>query len=144
MSTPTNLEDQLLRDEGKKSSAYQDGLGYWTIGVGTCIDAKKGCGLTDEEIMFLLRNRLSENEAALSRQFPWTDALDDVRRGALLNMVYQMGLHGLGEFHNFLAALQQGDYNKAAEEMLDSTWAKSQSPARAKRLSIQIQTGVWQ
>lgn len=140
----TCLEDQLKRDEGSRASAYQDGLGFWTIGIGICIDARKGCGLTDEEILLLFNNRLTKNEAALAAQFPWTDALDPVRRGALLNMVYEMGLHGLGEFREFLGRLQAGDYNGAAAAMLDSTWARAQSPARAERLAEQIRTGVWQ
>lgn len=140
----SSLEDQLKRDEGSKPSAYQDGLGFWTVGIGTCIDARKGCGLTDDEQLFLLRNRLPINEAALSKQFPWTDALDEIRRGALLNMTYQMGLHGLGEFRDFLSKLQTGDYVGASAAMLDSTWAKTQSPARAQRLAQQIISGTWQ
>jgi lysozyme len=142
--TPTNLAEQLERDEERRASVYPDPLGYWTIGVGICVDARKGCGLADEEIDFLRDNRIRKNTAALSAQFPWTDALDEVRRGALLNMVFQMGLHGLGEFRVFLAKLEAGDLAGAAEAMLDSTWAKVQSPARAKRLSQQILTGVWQ
>lgn len=142
--TPTNLIEQLSRDEDRRASAYQDGLGYWTIGVGTCIDARKGCGLTDPEIDLLLSNRIAAVTAQLSQQFPWTDVLDEVRRGVLLNMAYQMGIHGLAEFRQMLQALQQGDYSSAAAAMLDSTWAKSQSPDRAQRLSKQMETGEWQ
>ena len=138
------LADQLKRDEGLKASAYQDQLGFWTIGIGTCIDARKGCGLTEAEILLLFNNRLVINEAALSAQFPWTDVLDPARRGVLLNMVYQMGLHGLGEFREFLGRLQAGDYDGAAAAMLDSTWARTQAPARAERLAEQIRSGVWQ
>lgn len=140
----TNLAEQLSRDEGKKSSVYQDSRGFWTIGIGICVDARAGCGLDDEEILFLFDRRRKRAEAALSREFPWTDALDDARRGALTNMVFQMGAHGLGEFRQFLAALQQKDYEAAGEHMLDSAWAREQTPARAKRLSEQIKTGVWQ
>lgn len=143
MQTVTNLEEQLARDEDKKHSAYPDPLGYWTIGIGICIDSRKGCGLTDDEIDYIFQNRIRRAKTALSAAFPWTDALDEVRRGALLNMVYQMGLHGLGEFREFLAALQVRDYTAAAAKMLDSVWARSQSPDRAHRLSQQILTGQW-
>jgi lysozyme len=44
-----NVIEQLTREEGKRRSAYQDHLGYWTIGVGRLIDARKGGGLSDEE-----------------------------------------------------------------------------------------------
>jgi lysozyme len=140
----TRLEDQLRRDEGYQSSAYQDGLGYWTIGIGICVDRRKGCGLYEEEIDFIFQNRVKQNTCALSAEFPWTDALDDVRRGALLNMVFELGLHGLSGFPKFLAALQVRDFAGAAAAMLDSVWAKTQSPDRAKRLAQQIITGVWQ
>ncbi len=142
--TPTNLIEQLSRDEGRRASAYQDGLGYWTVGVGTCIDARKGCGLTEAEIDLLLSNRVAAITAELSKQFPWTDLLDDVRLGALRNMAYQMGIHGLAEFRQMLQALQQGNYSSAAGAMLDSIWARTQSPDRALRLSKQIETGEWQ
>ena len=140
----TNIEEQLLADEGKKSSAYQDKYGYWTIGIGTCIDGRLGCGLTDEEQLYLLRNRVEQRKQAISQQWPWTDALDEVRLGVLVNMSYQMGLHGLGNFKQFLDALQRGDYSAAKEAMLDSLWARSEDSPRANRLALQIETGVWQ
>ena len=34
----TQLEQLVIGHEGKKKSAYQDSLGYWTIGVGRLID----------------------------------------------------------------------------------------------------------
>lgn len=140
----TNLEEQLKRDEGYETSVYPDGLGYLTIGIGICVDKRKGCGLLPEEIDFIFQNRMKKDAAALSADFPWTDALDNARRGVLLNMTFEMGLDGLGEFHEFLSALQQKDYPTAATAMLDSLWAKKQSPDRAKRLSQQILTGIWQ
>jgi lysozyme len=140
----TNLKDQLRRDENSRASVYPDSLGFWTIGIGICVDSRKNCGLFPEEIDFIFENRVKKNEAALSAEFPWTDALDEVRRGALLNMVFEMGLRGLGDFHQFLAALEAKNYSAAAVAMLDSLWARSQSPARAQRLSQQILTGVWQ
>jgi len=137
------IEEQLGRDEGRKSSAYQDQYGYWTIGIGTCVDATKGCGITDEEMDLLLANRIAKNKSQIQEQFPWTTSLDEARFGVLLNMSYQLGMHGLGEFRQFLAALQQGDYEAASAHMLDSKWAKQDSPDRAQRLSEQIKTGVW-
>jgi lysozyme len=39
-----------------------------------------------------------------------------------------------------LEALRTGDYADAADEMLDSAWAR-QTPARAQRLAQQMRTG---
>jgi len=43
-----------------------------------------------------------------------------------------------------LAAVQVGNWISAAAAMLDSDWARNQSPARAQRLSVQIQTDTRQ
>jgi len=139
----TSVEDSLRRDEGSKSSAYQDSRGYWTIGIGTCIDARANCGLTDAEIELLFQNRLALAKARLAEQFPWTTALDEVRLGVLENMVYQMGVAGLAEFRTMLTCLQQGNYVSASRAGLDSLWAKTQSPDRAARLMQTLETGIW-
>jgi lysozyme len=44
-----NIAEQLRRDEGEVLHAYQDKYGYWTIGVGRLIDARKGGGISVEE-----------------------------------------------------------------------------------------------
>jgi lysozyme len=35
------LAEMLTRDEGRVRHAYQDHLGFWTIGVGRLIDQRK-------------------------------------------------------------------------------------------------------
>ena len=50
------LAQMLEAEEGRKRSAYQDHLGYWTIGVGRLIDRRKGGGLSPDEIDYLLTN----------------------------------------------------------------------------------------
>jgi len=56
----TTLADQLRAEEGERASAYQDSLGYWTIGVGRLIDARKGGRLRSNEIDFMLTNDIEE------------------------------------------------------------------------------------
>ena len=138
---PSSLEEQLLRDEGCRMTAYQDSRGFWTIGIGTCIDSRANCGLSSDEIELLFNNRVTQARTSLEFEFPWVAALDQVRLEALENMTFQMGVHGLAEFHDMLRALQQGDFSGAAVAMLDSAWAKVQSPDRAKRLAKQILSG---
>lgn len=137
------LTKQLRRDEGEVLTAYQDHLGYLTIGVGRLIDKRKGGGITPEESAYLLSNDIDKREAELLRRAPWMANLDPVRFGALLNMAFQMGVDGLLGFKNTLAMVRGGDYEGASSGMLESTWAK-QTPERAKRISDQMKTGVWQ
>jgi len=137
------LTKQLRRDEGEKLAAYQDHLGYWTIGVGRLIDSRRGGGITAEESAYLLSNDIDKREAELLRRAPWMANLDPVRFGALVNMAFQMGVDGLLGFKNTLAMVREGDYAGASSGVLQSLWA-TQTPSRAKRISDQIKTGVWQ
>ena len=134
---------QLKRDEGEVLHAYQDHLGYWTIGIGILIDKRKGGGLRPEESEFVFRNRLKLLDAELTRRLPWISKLDPARKGVLINMAFQMGVAGLLGFKNTLALIEAGQYQDTAKAMLQSKWA-TQTPARAQRLSNQMATGQWQ
>lgn len=138
-----NLADQLQREEGRKRHAYQDHLGFWTIGVGRLIDARKGGGLRESEIDLLLANDIDEKAAQVRAALPWTDGLDEARRAVLIGMAFQMGTDGLLKFKNTLAFVKAKDYACAARGMLNSLWAQ-QTPARALRMAKQMETGTWQ
>jgi lysozyme len=138
------LTRQLRGDEGVEKQAYQDHLGFWTIGVGRLIDKRKpGSGLRGYEIDYLLRNDIDERIDELTRRLSWFVDLDDARKGVLLNMSFQMGVDGLLGFKNTLTMIRDGKYQMASEAMLQSLWAR-QTPERAKRMSEQMRTGIWQ
>ena len=137
------LTAQLRRDEGQRPLAYQDHLGYWTIGAGRLIDSRKpGAGLRPDEIDYLLRNDINDRVAALQKALPWFGELDQARQGVLINMAFQMGTAGLLAFRSTLSHVAAGRYNEAATQMLQSKWAE-QTPARARRLAEQMKTGEW-
>lgn len=137
-----SLEDQLARDENEVLYAYQDSLGFWTIGVGHLIDVRKGGMISLEVSRMLLRLDIAEAVAFVDKNLPWAQCLDPIRKEALVNMAFNMKEHLL-EFHDFLAKLEANQFSAAAAAMLDSKWA-TQVGDRAKRLSIQIQSGVRQ
>ena len=137
------LHRQLSRDEGNVLHAYQDHLGYWTIGTGILIDQRKGGGLRPEESEFIFNNRVKIITAEVEQKIPFFKDLSKPRQGVLLNMAFQMGVSGLLGFRNTLRTIESGDYKKAADEMLRSLWAR-QTPERARRLSVQMATDRWQ
>lgn len=139
----TCIEEQLRLDEGERLTAYQDHLGYWTIGVGRLIDARKGGGISRAESALLLQHDIERVERAIRRALPWADALDDARFGVMVNMGFQLGVAGLLGFAQTLASIKAGEYSHAADRMLASRWA-SQTPARATRLAEQMRSGRWQ
>lgn len=138
-----NLAQMLEKEEGRRRACYQDHLGYWTIGVGRLIDERRGGGLTDDEIDYLLANDIARKTAEIEAVLPWAKSLDEVRRAVLIAMAFQMGVTGMLQFKTALAHARLGDYKGAASSMLDSRWAR-QTPARAQRMAKQMETGQWQ
>lgn len=138
-----NLTRQLVEEEGEVLYEYKDHLGFSTIGVGRLIDKRKGGGITKEESRYLLMNDINHFTRDVSAALPWFSALDSPRKAVLIGMAFQMGLSGLMKFKNTLAHIKAGRYEKAAEGMLDSLWAR-QTPERAKRMAKQMKTGEWQ
>lgn len=134
--------DQIKQDEGLVLHAYQDHLGFWTLGYGRLIDKRKGGKISEDEALYLLKNDISERVDVLSKQISFWNKLDDVRKAVLLNMSFQLGVAGLMKFKTTLAFIEAGDYENAAANMLKSKWA-SQTPNRAKRLAVQMRTGKW-
>lgn len=130
------IEEELIRDEGKKESAYTDSLGFITIGIGRMIDARKGGKLTDQEIMYLFRNSLTVVENFLNKNIPWWTTLSAVRQRVLINMAFNLQ-GNLLNFKKFLFAVQAGQYDIAAAEMEDSKWF-GQVGKRAKRLQYMM------
>lgn len=134
---------RLLRgDEGEVLHAYQDHLGYWTIGVGRLIDKRKGGGISKAESAFLLSNDIAEIEGELDRRLPWWRQLSDARRAVLMVMAFQMGVDGLLGFKNTLAMVKAENFDGAARGMLASLWAR-QTPERAHRMSEQMRVNEW-
>jgi len=136
------LRTQLARDEGRVAHAYQDSLGFWTIGVGHLIDAHKGGRLPEHIIDALLDHDINEHTQELFARLPWVKDIDPPRQAVLVNMAFNLGVSGLLGFTNTLAFVRSKDYERAADNMLDSKWAK-QVGQRADRLAQQMRTGEW-
>jgi len=130
----------LARDEGFRSSVYSDSLGYWTIGIGRLVDARKGGGITRREAEYLLANDVERVCKELDANIPWWKALDTPRRVVLVSMVFQLGMKGVLTFRNTLTAVREGRYEDAANGMLASRWA-TQTPLRVTRLAAVMATG---
>lgn len=137
-----SLVRQLREEEGEVLHEYKDHLGFSTIGIGRLIDKRKGGGITREEAEYLLNNDIQRFTRAVLAELPWVATLDDVRKGTLIGMAFQMGVNGLLNFKTMLSLMEAKRYTEASKAMLDSLWAR-QTPARAKRLAAQMRTGVW-
>lgn len=131
----------LKRHEGFRHRKYKDTLGHWTIGYGHKILPTENfdTGITKQQGETMLRE---------DAQDAWVSAMKLMHRNGVKltptnreqlmrvipNMVFQMDTRGVSKFKNMWTALAVGDYNKAADEMLDSRWHK-QTPNRSKELA---------
>jgi lysozyme len=147
------IAEDLIRDEGLVLHRYICPTGYPTIGVGRNLDSpgiseaeaevigtQNPEKITEQQAQLLLKNDISRVEDELLLGFPWSRSLNKARYMAIVNMVFQLGITRFRRFRKTIAHLEAGRWEEAADEMLDSLWAR-QTPARAGRQSERIRTG---
>lgn len=133
-------------NEGCRLEAYQDTLGVWTIGYG-CTGPEIVAGLVwnQEQADSQFQYRYAQAVAGAIQHFgnpPWFHALNEVRQAACIDMVYQLGPRGFGEFEQMLSALHCQEWQEAHDTCLQSLYAE-QTPARARRNASIFLTGQW-
>jgi lysozyme len=133
------LIEQLKIHEGVKLKPYKCSAGKLTIGVGKNIEDN---GITLEEAEYLLQNDIAEARSQLLHAFPWMVDFNDARISAMINFTFNVGIGTVKKFENTLAYMQSGEWDKAADEMMDSRWAR-QVGNRAIEVTDQIRTGKW-
>jgi len=123
-----SLLDRICEHEGFEPKPYPDPLSGgepYTFGHGLTF-------ITEEESKEIVRGRIVKLQSEIMDGFPWVTSQPVIE--VMIEMAYQMGVRGLSNFTNFLAACKRGDYQTAADEMLDSRWAV-QTPSRARELA---------
>lgn len=143
MST-VGLKQQLVRDEDIVDHAYEDSLGFLTIGCGHLIDKRRGGSIPRHIIDALLEWDITQKSAELYTAFPWATLLDEPRKATLINMAFQIGINGLRGFVHAMAYMKTGEYTAASLAFADSKVARDQTPERWRRHCDQLRTGVWQ
>lgn len=138
LSQADKLKQQIKLHEGVEYRVYEDTQGILTIGVGRNLEDR---GLSEDEVDYLLNNDIKICVEELKRSFDWYEDLGDIRKRVLVDMVFNLGMPRLKGFVKMLEAIESGAWEAAAEEMLDSTWAR-QVGSRADRLSEMMETGT--
>jgi lysozyme len=133
------LRQLLILHEGIRLRPYTDTVGKLTIGVGRNLTDR---GITLAEAMLLLDTDLDECLRWLRATFPWWADLSPARQAALVDLRFNLGGAGLLKFKRFLAAMEAGDYGRAAEALRASRWAR-QVKTRAPRVIRMVETGEW-
>lgn len=121
---------QLMPEEGERFYVYDDAtgeairagsrvVGNPTAGIGRNLASE---GLTDAECRYLCANDVARFAAALDVAYPWWRQLSPSRQRQIIDLTFNMGLHGLAGFPMFLAAMQRGDWAGAVADLKDSAW----------------------
>ena len=135
------LQAELIRDEGLRLAPYRDSLGYLTIGVGHLIQrSERFTTLTKAEALELLNEDIEIAIRRLTNIYPAWRSLDEVRQRTLINLAFNLG-YKLADFKRFLHAAKSGDWEKAADHLMQSRWYK-QVRLRGPRIVHAIRTGT--
>jgi lysozyme len=134
-----DLKNIIVQHEGLKLLPYTDTTGNLTIGVGRNLS---GQGISKEEAMILLTNDLKRCDLELT-QFAWYQALDQVRKEAIIELVFNMGISRVLMFRNMIAALTDKNYKIAAAELLNSKWAEQVKSNRSNNIANRLLTGSY-
>lgn len=130
------LISSVKRHEGLRLKVYKCTAGKNTIGYGRNLD---DVGISADEAEYMLKHDL-ENAEIDAQRFPIYEKLNQVRKDVLIEMVFNLGYSRLSGFKKMFAALERKDYDGAANEMLDSKWARDVGE-RAKTLAYFMRIG---
>jgi len=142
-----------MKHEGFRDVAYNDTLGIATIGYGHMILPQDNIQignkyskeylteLFDKDFNIAVKgaNKLIQEKIPHLLMLGLTEAELSLIEGVLVEMVFQMGRPRVSKFKKMFNAIDEADWNKAADEMLDSRWAK-QTFERALNLSSIIRS----
>lgn len=131
------LKQLLVKHESYRQFPYTDTAGHLTIGIGRNLADR---GLSTNEAYYLLDDDIMYFSGKLNHFLPFFHTLNENRQIALIDMCFNIGVQGFLNFTHMIIALEAHDYERAAEEMLDSKWAY-QVGERATCLANIIRTG---
>lgn len=126
----------IQRHESCRLKPYLDTKGKITVGWGYNLSDR---GITQQQADVWLEEDVANARRALHDLFHWFDDLADARQAVLVDIVFNAGLDGFLRFRHLIAALDVGNFPKAAAEILDSGIALG----RKNELAMMMRTGSW-
>jgi lysozyme len=132
------LIQSVKRHESWRGDSYKDSEGVWTVGWGTNLETLED--FPEGFAEFFLKRELVNAAYALSQRSAWHE-LTQTRREVLIEMAYNLGMAGVNGFKKMWTAIDHGNYEEAADQMLDSKWA-NQVGVRAIRLAKKMRSGI--
>ena len=137
------VKQSIIAHEGKVNNIYKDHLGNATFGIGHLVlptdDLEEGVEYPDEKIMEIFEKDFEISKEGANLFIP-EENIHPTAFGIVIEMCFQLGLPRLQKFKRFHYHLNKCEYEESAAEMLDSVWAKKQTPNRAKALADKMKS----
>ena len=134
------LREQLTIDEGCVYEIYNDHLGYATFGIGHLVresdpenGSPLGTAVSEERVIEAFDDDVATVLSECKVLYPDFDDLPEEVQQIIANMMFNMGYPRLSKFKGMKAGVEAGDWQRAADEMVDSRWYE-QVTNRAQRL----------
>ena len=134
------LREELAEDEGCKFEIYLDHLGLPTFGIGHLVvegdpehGQPVGTPVDNERVRQVFALDIASTLDECHVLYPDFDDLPEEAQLIIANMMFNMGRPRLSKFKGMKAGVDARDWNRAADEMVDSRWY-DQVTNRAKRL----------
>jgi lysozyme len=134
------LREEIAADEGIKHEIYLDHLGLPTFGIGHLVldsdpehGEPVGTPVSEERVVEAFDSDVETVLADCEELYDDFAELPEEVQLIIANMMFNMGRPRLSKFKGMKAGVDARDWNKAADEMVDSRWYK-QVTNRAERL----------
>ena len=135
-----SLRKEIEIDEGCKYEIYLDHLGLPTFGIGHLIlDDDPECGkevgtpVSEDRVSEVFDNDIDVILVECCILYDDYEELPEEVQKIIANMMFNMGRPRLSKFKGMKAAVDARDWQRAADEMVDSRWY-TQVTNRAERL----------
>ena len=134
------LREQLEIDEGVVHEIYNDHLGYPTFGIGHLITEDDpehgspiGTEVENDRVIEAFDKDVQSVLSDCSILYPNFESLPEEAQQIIANMMFNLGRPRLSKFRGMKAGVDDQNWERAADEMVDSRWYR-QVGARAERL----------
>ena len=138
------LREELAADEGEVNEIYLDHLGYPTFGIGHLVlDSDPESGLPvgttidNDRVVEAFESDIETVLSDCNKLYPDFNDLPEEAQRVIANMMFNMGRPRLSKFKGMKAGVDARDWNRAADEMVDSRWYR-QVTNRADRLVTRV------
>ena len=134
------LREQLKIDEGCVYEIYNDHLGYATFGIGHLVtesDPEQGQSLGTAVSSDRVTEAFESDIQGVLRDcdilYPDFSSLPEEAQQIIANMMFNLGRPRLSKFAGMKLGVDERNWDRAADEMVDSRWYAQVGP-RAERL----------